>query len=335
MKTSSFLLSGQPSRTYRGTLLAWEDVPAAVPATTTSSESPTFCLDWSWRAWLGVRGDDARAWLHAMLTANVRELAPGSLADAFVLNPRGHILGTLQVAALAEDSFLLLADEQQRLSLYAHLRRFILREKVEFRDFGENVAALALIGPAAADILRQTNLPTPPLAQLQPLLGDAHWLFHHAWGQMQAWELAASDADLKDWAARLQAAGALWQDGAQQERLRIAAGVPLYGLDIHERDLPQETRQFQTLDFHKGCYIGQEIVERIRARGQVHRGLFRMRFPRPIAAGAPVLRQGEPAGEITSAATLPGGEAAALGYVRRAQPGDRVIVEGIEGELLD
>ena len=58
---------------------------------------------------------------------------------------------------------------------------------------------------------------------------------------------------------------------AALELLRIAAGIPRYGQDIRERDLPQETEQQRALHFSKGCYIGQEIVERIRSRGNVHR----------------------------------------------------------------
>ena len=55
------------------------------------------------------------------------------------------------------------------------------------------------------------------------------------------------------------------------EMQRIVAGIPLYGVDIRERDLPQETEQMRALNFNKGCYVGQEIVERIRSRGNVHR----------------------------------------------------------------
>jgi folate-binding protein YgfZ len=57
------------------------------------------------------------------------------------------------------------------------------------------------------------------------------------------------------------------------EAFRIAEGIPAYGIDMAERDLPQETSQMRALHFNKGCYLGQEIVERIRSRGNVHRHL--------------------------------------------------------------
>ena len=60
---------------------------------------------------------------------------------------------------------------------------------------------------------------------------------------------------------------------ASLEAFRIAEGIPAYGIDMVERDLPQETAQMRALHFSKGCYLGQEIVERIRSRGNVHRHL--------------------------------------------------------------
>ena len=90
------------------------------------------------------------------------------------------------------------------------------------------------------------------------------------------------------------------------EKLRIAEGIPTYGIDMVEKDLPQETAQTRALHFNKGCYLGQEIVERIHSRGNVHRHL------RPLELGGPVpesgaelkLQDGTAAGHITSAAEL-------------------------------
>ena len=86
--------------------------------------------------------------------------------------------------------------------------------------------------------------------------------------------LAPKDV-LKTWQALL-AAGATPVGSEALERLRIADGVPLYGVDIRERDLPQETEQARALNFNKGCYVGQEIVERIRSRGNVHQEIYRL-----------------------------------------------------------
>ncbi|MDQ2834223.1 MAG: folate-binding protein, partial [Acidobacteriota bacterium] len=105
------------------------------------------------------------------------------------------------------------------------------------------------------------------------------------------------------------------------EWVRVLEGTPRYGVDIREKDLPQETGQTRALHFSKGCYLGQEIVERIRSRGNVHRGFggFRLEGDVP-AAGTALEADGKAVGELTSVAEVPLPEGAVkigLGYVRR------------------
>ena len=127
---------------------------------------------------------------------------------------------------------------------------------------------------------------------------------------------------------------------------RIANGIPLYGVDIRERDLPQETEQMRALNFNKGCYVGQEIVERIRSRGNVHRKFagFLMEGAPAIPAGSKIIsgKAGEEekeVGEITSVAVLrtPSGERTlALGYIRRevGVPGREVTIGGVKATVI-
>jgi aminomethyltransferase len=117
------------------------------------------------------------------------------------------------------------------------------------------------------------------------------------------------------------------------EMQRIVAGVPLYGVDIRERDLPQETEQMRALNFNKGCYVGQEIVERIRSRGNVHRKFtgFAAEGKAAILVGAKIICDEKEVGEITSVAvvTKPSGDrTVALGYIRRevGNPGREVTI---------
>ena len=114
---------------------------------------------------------------------------------------------------------------------------------------------------------------------------------------------------------------------------RIVTGIPLYGVDIRERDLPQETEQMRALNFNKGCYVGQEIVERIRSRGNVHRKFtgFVAEDTSAIAAGAKIVSDEKEVGEITSVARLrtdSGEREIALGYIRRevGVPGREVTI---------
>ena len=125
------------------------------------------------------------------------------------------------------------------------------------------------------------------------------------------------------------------------EMHRIVNGIPLYGVDIRERDLPQETEQARALNFNKGCYIGQEIVERIRSRGAVHRKFagFVADTGQMIGAGTKVVAAEKDVGEITSVAFLRRVRAekhVALGYIRRevGVPGREVTIGGVKATIV-
>jgi folate-binding protein YgfZ len=104
------------------------------------------------------------------------------------------------------------------------------------------------------------------------------------------------------------------------EMFRVFAGVPKYGADIRDRDLPQETEQKHALNFTKGCYIGQEIVERIRSRGNVHRMFTGFILDGMAERGMKIIANEKEIGELTSIARIPldsGEKVLALGYIRR------------------
>jgi len=152
-------------------------------------------------------------------------------------------------------------------------------------------------------------------------------------GPQESYEVWLAPKDVyKTWLGLI-AAGATPVGSEALEMQRIASGVPLYGVDIRERDLPQETEQMRALNFNKGCYVGQEIVERIRSRGNVHRKFsgFVMEDAAAIAAGAKIVSDEKEVGEITSAAVLraaSGDRTVALGYIRR-----EVGIPGREGTI--
>jgi aminomethyltransferase len=142
-----------------------------------------------------------------------------------------------------------------------------------------------------------------------------------------------------EFVARLEAAGAREASPEAWRTVRIEEGRPRYGDDIGAANLPQETRQLHAVSFTKGCYLGQEIVERIRARGHVNRLLVRLAIAgeAPPAPGEKLMAGSEEAGHVTSAAFSPERQAvAALGYVRAAQAeaGARLECEGREAVVL-
>ena len=184
--------------------------------------------------------------------------------------------------------------------------------------------ALGLAGPLAVDVLKRLGLPV-----LEELLTSAHAVWNglkvrivRAYGVLaphyELWTQADGVSAL--WKALVEAS-ATPVGAASLDAFRIAEGIPAYGIDIAERDLPQETSQMRALSFNKGCYIGQEIVERIHSRGSVHRRLRPLELSGPVpAAGAElVLDGGAVAGQITSAAELifaAGNRSFALGMIR-------------------
>jgi len=137
----------------------------------------------------------------------------------------------------------------------------------------------------------------------------------------------------------LASAGATPVGAEVLEMWRIADGIPRYGVDIRERDLPQESGQEHALNFKKGCYIGQEIVERIRSRGGVHRRFTGFSFEGPASPppGTKIEREGREVGEITSVAILPPGKAVGLGYLRREAggPGTTLAVGGAQATVSE
>jgi aminomethyltransferase len=157
----------------------------------------------------------------------------------------------------------------------------------------------------------------------------------------ETYELWLTPGDVrKTWDA-LVAHGATPVGSEALEIHRIVSGIPMYGVDIRERDLPQETEQARALNFNKGCYVGQEIVERIRSRGAVHRKFtgFLADADEPIAAGTKVVAGEKEVGEVTSVASVcvPNGKkTVALGYVRRelGNPGREVMIGGVNAIIV-
>jgi folate-binding protein YgfZ len=138
------------------------------------------------------------------------------------------------------------------------------------------------------------------------------------------------------WRARLVAAGAASLDDADLEALRIAGGVARWGADMDGSRLPMEAGlTADAVSFTKGCYLGQEVVVRATARGQIQRGLVLLRLPDAAGPGSPLAAAGAEVGLVTSAATTPEGRLG-LAYLRRAHwgAGTRLATDGGEAEVV-
>lgn len=296
------------------------------------------------RAKISLTGGDRMRWLNGMVTNNIRDLEPGHGVYAFLLNPQGHILGDLYAYNRGE-SLLVDTDQSQLEKILAVFDKYIIMDDVEVANISDQMSAVGVAGLKSREALRAAGFEVPDLKPLQ--LVELTWqqigvvLVRGDNPQVESFELWLAPGDNESAYEALAKAGAKPVGTGALELLRIAAGIPRYGVDIRERDLPQETEQERALNFSKGCYVGQEIVERIRSRGQVRRKFTGFRIEGPLPApGSKVLVEGKDVGEITSAASLPaaGGERrVALGYIRReaATPGKQVEAGGSVATVAD
>jgi folate-binding protein YgfZ len=315
--------AGARQENYRGaeTVASFGDTPAEFRALLEGCG----LYDMSWQAKLVLTGEDRVRWLNGMVTNNVRDLAVGHGVYNFVLTPQGRIVGDL-VAYNRGDFLLVTTDQAQAAAIKEFFDRYIIMDDVEVADVGDKLSAVGVAGPRATGTLQKAGVEIPHELEA----GQVADLVWHDIGisvargthpNMDAYEIwfAAEQSD-RLWDA-IAGAGATPVGSEALELYRITRGVPRYGLDISQRDLAQETEQKHALSFTKGCYVGQEIVERIRARAILHRTFTGFLVEgRPPQPGTKVTDSDKNIGEITSAARVPfpsGERTVALGYLRR------------------
>jgi len=280
--------------------------------------------------WIRVTGGDRVRWLNGMVTNSIQQLATGEGCYNFVLNAQGRIQGDL--TAFAEQDDLLLETDAERLpALMAWLDRYIIMDDVELSNLSDGRKGILVAGAQAVSKLEGLGLPVGQLSTLR--LQTTTWndsaldIVHGHSPLVPRFELWGDSMTIVMISETLLAARATPISPQALEQLRILEGTPRYGVDIRNtetaRDLPQETGQTRALHFSKGCYLGQEIVERIHSRGNVHRTFSGFELmgalPEP---GAILEADGKLVGELTSVAAiqLPRGNGPiqlALGYVRR------------------
>jgi folate-binding protein YgfZ len=281
-------------------------------------------FDMSWQAKLVLTGEDRVRWLNGMVTNNVRDLAVGQGVYCFVLTPQGRIVADL-VAYSRGDHILVTSDRSQVAAITEMFDRYIIMDDVEVADISDKLSSVGLAGPQAAATLKQAGIDVAPLAPgqvadlvLQNIGISVARGTHPNFDAYEIWFAAEQAATVWDSLARQ---GATPVGSEALEWYRIARGVPRYGVDLSQRDLPQETEQKHALNFIKGCYIGQEIVERIRARAILHRTFSGFLVEGDPPQGGTKIKDGEKnIGEITSAVRIPfpsGERTIALGYLRR------------------
>jgi folate-binding protein YgfZ len=294
----------------------------------TSPASRAFVVERVPRAVFSLTGEKPLGYLHDVLAQDVAGLTPGEGALAAVLTANARVAAEVRVLLL-DDSVLLDAEEGARRGIEEHIARHAPLAGCEATDAGDRFALAAVRGSGVEGILRAAGLPIPGPTEASFAADGALLVVRVVWGGPGFDLLGPPDA-VTAAVTRLDAPRATL---AEFDAARIEAGRPLYGADVGEELLVNETPLLaHGVSMTKGCYPGQESVAKIHNLGRVRRALRSLRSAQALATGAAVLvDRGAPAGRVTSAATLPDGGGIAIALLAaEIEPGSAVTIEGIE-----
>jgi len=296
-------------------------------------------INLSFRVQVKMTGEDRVTFLQGMVSNDVKALRPGEGCAATFLTEQGRIIADLRVYAL--DTCLLLdGDARIKEKTVETLLRFIIADDVEMEDLSEAQTMLALQGPLSSQVLEAAGVSvslTKPFQQSEATLaGTPIRLIRVSDTGEEGYEILTPSEKAKSvWQALLQVGTPLGLRPvgfAALNTLRIEAGIPWYGLDMDEGRIVLEVGFEHAISFKKGCYLGQEVVERATARGHINRrlsGLLVQGNTLPVS-GDKLFRESQEVGWVTSAAVSPRlGQPIALGYIRREYltPGTQLRID--------
>lgn len=288
-------------------------------------------LDLSDHGVFSLVGPDARRFANGMFTNNIRALPVGRLNASAMVDDKARIQGLLDLWCVEPDSFLAVLDGVEPETFEARYAKYIIFDDVELTEQSDEWALLGVQGPAAAAVLVAAGLPAPE-AEGEHATSPEGWRNGRrsrsvAGGYDVLVPLSGAEAA---W-ARLVAAGARPIGAEAVERLRVEVGYGRWPVDFGEKALPHELRLVQRMcSFDKGCYIGQEVINRIDVMGQVQKKLWGLTLATVPAPNTPVLHEGNAVG-FTLSGVMEGGQARVLAILRKAvwTPGLVVEVEGV------
>jgi len=299
-------------------------------------------LDKNYRAYLELTGPDRVRYLNAILTNNIKDLHENHGAISLLLNPQGHILAEIETYA-QPDKLFCYSYASIRESLIPTLDKYIIMDDVLLTDRSAAFATMALEGPKSALVTEElTGVQLTDLAELETRLVTMQAipcrLGKRSPGGTASAEFLVDRTHAESlWKILLEAMGQHGGGPAGYMALsafRLELGTPWYSYDFGEKQIPHEVGlQESHISYTKGCYTGQEIVERVRSRGQVNRLRVTLKYDLPEAPppGTPLLSEGKEAGYTTRGGFSPRLNAPiGMAYVRREKstPGSLLELAG-------
>lgn len=296
------------------------------------------------RARLRLVGRDAKRFLHGMVTNDITGLAPGRGCHAAMLTVKGKLLSVLCVYDCGEDGLLIELPAATAEAIRTALDRYLITDDATLSDASAELAELGVYGTGAEAALQGFGAAVAELApyhfvSAETPAGRVHIARTPELG-IPGFLLFATKETLAAVQATLKGQGAGELSDAQAEVLRVEAGIPRFGVDVDEERMPSEARLEDVFSSTKGCYLGQEVVVRLRDRGQLNRQLVGLRLSSaatPPPAGTRLAHASRPnAGHLTSVVDSPRFSLIALGYIHRSvwEPGTELQLVNAEGEPL-
>ncbi len=304
-------------------------------------------IDLSSRGLIRVEGQDRQRFLNAMLSNNTAALELGQGCYATFLNPKGHMVTDLVVYA-DEASYLLEVEAHVVPTFLEAIDFFVISEDVTFAVETEKWAALGVQGPKAPDALVAVS-GQESVRDLAPygnqscrIEGHDVWIARRSYTRQPGYLLLVDPAAAETVWTTIRQQGEAFEGRAvgleALDTLRIESGTPRFGVDMTEATIPIEANLQDAISYTKGCYVGQEVIARVDARGHVNRQLVGLLLgPTGLPeAGAKIFSPDREVGWITSATQSPTmQQTIALGYVRREalEPGTALQVRTDAGEI--
>jgi len=305
-------------------------------------------LDLSCRSRLCLTGSDRKRFLHGQVTNQVQELKEGEGCYAALVTAKGKLLSDLNIYSLADE---LLLDFEPGLSQAVAERfgKFVIADDVQVVDVAPHYGLVSVQGPKCIEVLRAAGLDValPDKALHFVRVNHAEWgevyCVNHSRGTVSGADVFVPAGALRAVAEKLVPAAQAWDGRAcgwrALETARIEAGVPRFGMDMDESNLaPEAGIEERAISYSKGCYIGQEVIARIRTHGQVSKTLCGLLLAKERSVlppcGEKLFRNAKEVGYITSAVWSPAWQRnLALGYVRREcnAPGTELDLASPEG----
>jgi tRNA-modifying protein YgfZ len=281
-------------------------------------------IDLSTRGKLRVSGEDRARLLHAMCTNDIQNLQSRDGLYAFFLTAQGRILADANIYNCCESLFLDTEPETAE-KLRSHLDKYIIADDATIEDETGQWAAIGLEGPESIRYAEELGISVP---DKKNSVRDwrTGFVARAASTGPEGIRIFLSPADKDDLLPRFEELQIPNATASEARIVRLENGIPRYGEDMSDRYLVQETQAIHGVHLNKGCYLGQEIVERVRSRAQIHRLLTPIRIQSSSAppAGTKMSVDGKDVAEITSAAYSPSlGDVVGLAYVRTEAARDK------------